>query len=77
MLKYDFILRCYFKMMYWHFSADMKVANVCVCVGVGWKIKIREGGKKKSGEGRKGRWRVAANVRERLGDCPRLSLSLM
>lgn len=54
MLKYDFILRCYFKMMYWHFDADVKAARGIQGIGC-VKFKEKKEGKERSGERRKER----------------------
>lgn len=80
MLKYDLILRCYFKMMYWHFNADVKAAEG----GVGFREYARQNEKKRgrekerSGErGGRGGGGLLQMLGRDLGDCPRLSLSLM
>lgn len=47
MLKYDFILRCYFKMMYWHFNADAEGAGRGVWGICSMKLKEKKRGKGK------------------------------
>lgn len=49
-------------MMYWHFSADVKVVEG----GVG-EIHYMKLKKKRSGKERRGRWRVVTNAWERFG----------
>lgn len=80
MLKYDLILRCYLKMMYWHFNADVKAAGGGGSGNMLGKTKRREGEREKerSGErGGRGGGGLLQMLGRDLGDCPRLSLSLM